>query len=236
MSRKDAARGLTLMDGASRTIRYLAIGTLALSAAAVGCKSPVGTTAASMLRKVEESPDPNIRYQAYAKLASSRAYDNDQQKAEAAKILSSRLASAKEPIASRAEICHTLGELQRPEGREVLLRTAKDTEPVVRAAACRALGKAGLAEDWTLLARVMTTDADRDCQVAAIEALAQLKSIDPRLTITLVDGMEHSDPAIRLASLDAIRAVTGQDLGSDPGPWKKFAEDQARTGSGTVRR
>ena len=229
MSRKDAARGFTLMDGASRKIRLLAIGSFTLAALAGGCKSTVGTTATSMLRKVQESPDPNIRYQAYAKLGSPRSYDNDEQKAEAAKILAARLATAKEPVASRAEICHTLGELRRPEGRAILLRTVSDQEPVVRSAACRALGKAGQPEDWTVLGRIMATDSDRDCQIAAIESIAELKSPDPRLPVTLVDGMEHSDPAVRLASLEALRIVSGKDLGSDPGPWKKYAEEHAKT-------
>lgn len=216
------------MEGGTRTRQILALGAIALAVLGIGCAGAVGTTAASMLRKVRESPDPNIRHLAYAKLASPRAYDDEAQKAEAASVLASRLADGKEPVASRAVICHTLGELGRPEGRPVLIRSVSDPEPAVRSSACRALGRVGQAADATLLARVMATDSDRDCQVAAIEALAQLKAPDPRVDSMLVDGMENTDPAIRLASLQALRAISGQDFGIAPEPWKKYAEERAK--------
>ena len=41
-----------------------------------------------------ESPDPNIRYLAYPKLASPRCYDGDEQKAEAVAVLVERLERA----------------------------------------------------------------------------------------------------------------------------------------------
>jgi HEAT repeat protein len=216
------------MEDATRRTHILAIGAVALAALASGCVGSVGTTASSMLRKVRESPDPNIRHQAYTKLASSRVYDNDEQKAEAARELSERLKSGDEPVASRAAICRTLGELKRPEARSVLLIAVNDQEPSVRASACRSLGKTGTTEDATILARIMVMDSDRDCQVAAIEGLAALKAPDPRIDAVLVDGMEHTDPAIRLASLEALRAISGKDLGIEAKPWKEYAEGRAK--------
>ena len=216
------------MEGASRNSRIVAIAALGLSCWASGCVGPVGTTAASMLRKVRESPDPNLRHMAYAKLASPRAYESEAQKAEAAQVLSERLAKGEEPVASRVVICNTLGELRRPEARGVLLRAVSEPEPAVRAAACRALGKVGQPIDATILAKIMATDSLKDCQIAAIEGLAALKAPDPRVDEMLVDGMENPDPAIRLASLDAIRAISGQDLGLDPGPWREYAEQRTK--------
>ena len=52
---------------------------------------------------------------------------------------------------------------------------------LVRAEACRALGKVGRPEDATILARVMTVDTLGDCRVAAIEGLGELKSHDQRI-------------------------------------------------------
>lgn len=217
------------MEDATRRTHVLAIGAVALVALASGCVGSVGTTAASMLRKVRESPDPNIRHQAYTKLASSRVYDSNEQKAEVARELSERLKAGDEPVASRAAICRTLGELRRPEARSVLLIAVNDPEPTVRAAACRSLGKTGKTEDATILARIMVMDSDRDCQVAAIEGLAALKAPDPRIDAVLVDGMEHTDPAIRLASLEALRAISGKDLGIEAKPWKEYAEARAKS-------
>lgn len=224
------------MDGATRTaIRGVALAGISILIAS-GCTGPVGTTAASMLRRVKESPDPNIRHIAYTKLASPRAYDSDEQKIEAARTLAASLASGKEPVASRVAICRTLGELGRPEARDAVRAAVNDhDEAAVRAAACRALGRVGRPEDWTLLAQVMATDSELDCRIAAIEGLSTMKVADPRLDLMLVDGMEHTEPAIRLASVQALRAQSGQDLGLEVGPWKKYAEDRAKLAGDPIR-
>jgi hypothetical protein len=200
-----------------------AVATLALATVtlAPGCSTPyLGTTAASFLGKVRESRDPNIRFLAYSKLASPRCYDDDAQKAQAVRVLVENLESEREPIATRAVICRTLGELHRTEARPALVKAVGDPDGVVRAEACRALGKVGTPEDATLLARVMSADTDGDCRIAAIEGLGALKSSDPRIMAMLVGGMEHDNPAIRLASLGALRKITGKDLGVEPGPWR----------------
>ena len=102
---------------------------------------------------------------------------------------------------------------------------------MVREEACRALGRVGRPEDATVLARIMTADTSGDCRVAAIEALGALKAPDPRIEALLVEGMEHRDPGIRLASVQALQAITGQDLGVDAGPWRKPVQSRRRRGT-----
>jgi HEAT repeat protein len=203
--------------------------TLATAAAQPGCSPYIGTTAASFLRRVKEDPDPNVRYIAYAKLGSPNVYDTPAQKAEAVQTLISKLEKGREPVASRAAIIHSLGELRDPAARQAVLNAANDPEPVIRVQACVALGKVGKTEDATILARVMTTDMLEDCRIAAIEALGVLKPDDPRITRVLVNGMLQNDPATRLASLNALRQITGRDLGVDPEPWQKLLEDPGDT-------
>jgi HEAT repeat protein len=191
-----------------------------------GCSGFQGTTAASFLRKVREDPDPNARYLAYQKLASPHCYDSEDQKAEAVKLLVKRLEDGHEPVASRAVICRTLGELKLQAAREALVKAASDSEGLVRAQACRALGKVGLPEDATILSRVMTVDTLEDCRIAAIEGLGEMKTRDPRILEVLVVGMDHEDPAIRLASLNSLRQITGMDFGVDPAAWRKELKAQ----------
>ncbi len=72
---------------------------------AIGCTAMppnVGTTAASMMNHIRETNDPNVRYTANGKLAGSRVYDDENQKVEAAKLLSSYLLKDQEPNASHA--------------------------------------------------------------------------------------------------------------------------------------
>ena len=218
-----------------------------LAAVIAGCASgPDGyklrpTTAASFLKQINQEKDPNVRYTAYDSLGSPRVYDDEAQKAKAAEVLVEKLKSGKEPTATRAVICRTLGKLRRSEAREAILLAVNDDDSLVRAEACRALGRVGRSEDATILTRVMTLDNAGECRVASIESLGELKSKDRRITEFLVTGMEHDDPAIRVASLDALRQITGKDLGVEAGPWKKYVltlpkGDQATTDDGAVAR
>jgi hypothetical protein len=195
-------------------------------AALVGCSTlnPVGTTATNILNHAQTDPDPNVRYLAYAKLASPHCYDNEQQKQEVVRVLVKRLESAYEPVASRAVICRTLGELRLPQARGAILKAVGDHEAMIRIEACRALGKVGRPEDATVLSRVMTVDTLLDAKIAAIDGLAALKADDPRILQVLVTGMDNDLPAIRLASLQALRAITGKDLGIEPKPWRALVE------------
>ncbi|MFO0958591.1 MAG: HEAT repeat domain-containing protein [Isosphaeraceae bacterium] len=215
------------MEGRTST-RPFAILVLAVLAMAAGCSTFIGTTATSFLKKARESDDPNIRYLAYGKLADLHCYDDDKQKEEAAALLISALEPGREPTASRAMICRTLGELRRPEAHAPLLKAAEDQDATVRAEALRALGKVGTTEDSAMLARIMTIDRQAECRIAAIDGLGEIKSGDPKVQALLVENMDHSDPAIRLASLRALRKLSRRDLGVEPGPWKEYVEQLAQ--------
>ncbi|GIW88718.1 MAG: hypothetical protein KatS3mg108_3042 [Isosphaeraceae bacterium] len=192
-----------------------------------GCAGGIGTTASSFLLRVRESNDPNVRHAAYARLADPNCYDDEGQKAEAARELAARLVARKEPLVTRAVICRTLGELRRPEGREALRKACDEAEPLIRAAACRALGKIGDPSDALVLARVMAADSDSDTRIAAIEALGSMPIEDVRILEVLVDGMENPDPGIRLASYQSLQRLIGKDLGPEAGPWRELVGAKA---------
>jgi HEAT repeat protein len=220
--------GSTLMDeGIPRTRanrRAAARLAVVLAAFAAGCSTYVGTTARSFLGHVRNNPDPNIRYIAYSKLGSKDLYDNPEQKNEAVATLIEKYEKGREPLATRAVICRTLGELGDPSARRVLLKAVHNQEAVIKVEACRALGKVGRSEDATVLAQIMTLDHLEDARIAAIEGLAELKSRDPRIYKVLLDALEHEDPAIRLASVVALRKLTGEDAGTDAAAWRKAVE------------
>lgn len=214
-----------VMDESSRTqaagrLRLLDLLALCLLAAA-GCSTYIGSTAKSFMKHVRNDPDPNIRYVAYTKLADPRAYDSEQEKAEAVWTLIDRYEHGHEPLATRAMICRTLGQLgdplcARPAGRRGQQRRARDQDRSMPV-----LGKVGRSEDATILAQVMTLDNLEDVRIAAIEGIAESKTKDPRIYHVLVENMDHDDPAIRLASLTALRKLTGKDHGTTPAEWRK---------------
>lgn len=217
-----------------RDARIVVVVTIGLMGGGCANTRQVGTTAQSFLNHARDSHDPNMRHLAYARLANPNCYDSERQRAEAATFLAGRLVDGKEPTVSRAVICRTLGELRLQEGREALRRACDDPEPVVRAAACRALGRLNIEEDASVLARIMTADLDPDCRIAAIEGLGSMRIYDPRVKIVLIDGMENSDPAIRLASYEALKRTTGEDLGPDPKSWKGKFGDESGAGDGAT--
>jgi HEAT repeat protein len=190
-------------------------------------RTGIGTTSTSYLQKVNKDPDANIRYLAYTKLGDLRCYEKPEEKVEAVKTLISKFDHGGEPTASRAAICRTLGIIGDPQARELILRAANDPEPIIRVQACIALGHVGKDEDATILTRMMATDTLVDCRVAAIDSLGVLKPKDPRIPLVLVNGMQHDEPAIRYASLQALRKITGKDLGVEPGPWKKMLQPES---------
>lgn len=200
---------------------------LGLLTATAGCSNHIGTTAASFLRRVREDPDPNLRYLAYSKLANRDCYETAEQRHEAVQTLLEKYDKGKEPTASRAAIIRTLGELGDHAAREVVIRAISDPDPLIRVEACRALGKVGETQDATVLTRVMMVDTLEDARIAAIDALGVLKPNDPRISRVLIDGMQHEDPATRLASLAALRNITGKDLGVDASAWEKLLAPEA---------
>jgi HEAT repeat protein len=217
------------MDDASLSktqwIRHIALILVVAAAAATGCSTYIGTTSKSFLHQVRENPDPNIRYIAYSKLGVPSAYDNQAQKDEAIGIMIAKLREAKEPVAVRAVIVRSLGNLGDRRARQEIIKAANDVEnAVIRVEACRALGKVGQPEDATILARIMTIYKLEDCRIAAIEGLGMLKAQDPRIFNILLDGMDHDDPAIRLECLRALREITGKDAGVDPAAWRRELE------------
>jgi HEAT repeat protein len=219
------------MDGAAfanpRRSGLALVRFLPICLAIAGCSTYIGTTSTSFLRTVRTSPDPNIRYIAYAKLGNLSAYENAYQKAEAIETLSKKYAEGLEPIAIRATIVRSLGNLGDRRARPVAVKAANDSEAIIRLEGCRALGKVGTPEDATILARIMTVDTLEDCRIAAIEGLGSLRTQDPRIIQILLDGMEHDDPAIRLECLNSLRKITKKDFGTEPAAWRQAVQQTA---------
>jgi hypothetical protein len=199
----------------------------------------IGTTPASFLQHVRSNPDPNIRFLAYGKLGNPDLYDDPAEKAKVVSTLVAKLEEGKEPLAIRAIIVRSLGQLEDPRARDVVAKAVGDPEGVVRTEACRALGGVGRSEDAMPLVRIMTVDPLEDCRIAAIEGIGALKTHDPRVFHVLIEGMDHEDPAIRLGCYRALKNLTGKDLGNTPDGWRRELENQgdpaAKAGTPTAR-
>ncbi len=213
--RESKARGRNL---ATRSVAWLILG---ISLCACGCQPYLGTTSASFMRYANNS-DPNLRYLAYEKLGSPKAYDSVADQVKAAQYLSERLYRVGEPVASRANICRSMGTLGRKESLPALRRAVDDPEPVVRAEAIRALGFIGEHQDEKTLARLAALDTQPECRIAALDALGQIKASDPDVLTMLLEAMgPQSDAAMRFASHEALVKSFGKDFGVEVEAWRK---------------
>ncbi len=187
----------------------------------------LGTTASSFLRHARESDDPNVRYAAINRLANPAVYTSKTQKREVAEYLAAALTDPNESPATKATICRTLGLIGLPESATPLRSAALESDPLVRVQACRALGLIGDPQDATLLARIMATDIDRGCRIAAIEALESIRPTDPRIAVALVSAMKNPDPAVRTAAYQCLITLNnGEDLGPNVEPWQRLANSR----------
>jgi len=159
------------------------------------------------------------------KLANPDVYETEAQKQQAAEVLIHLYQQEDSSPTIQASIGRALGAIGLPKARPVLRDAIQSSDALVRAQACRALGKVGDPKtDGTLLARVMTIDISRETRIAAIEALAELQPTDPRIAYSMVEAMRNPDPAIRAASYEALKEISGQDLGLDVDAWDQWAK------------
>jgi HEAT repeat protein len=193
-----------------------------------GCASVFPGSATNSIKTIETSPDPNVRFNAYKALASKNVFESNEQRRRAASLMITRLEPSKEPQATRALICRSLGEIGDPVARDVLIRLVRDQDPLLRSEAYKALGKVGVAADATILMQAMSLDNDFNCKVAAIEALGFLKEYDPRTLGYLVDALQDDEPEIRYISLQSLRKLTHADVGATFQEWRAYLEKQGR--------
>jgi HEAT repeat protein len=222
----------------ARCLRALVTVAVVAVVASGGCSTYIGTTAKSFLGRVRSEPDPNIRYIAYQKLGHPDLYDDPNDKNAAVQTLVTKLDEGKEPLAIRAVIIRSLGELGDRRARNAIARVANNAnaEPMLKVEAYRALGEVGTTEDAMTLARIMNIDPLEDCRIAAIQGIGALKAQarDPRIYHVLLEGMEHEDPAIRLESYRALRSITGKDVGTLPSKWRQELAKAAKPDSSTA--
>ena len=106
-----------------------------------------------------------------------------------------------------------------PDPAPMLIRQLAAPAAGERAQAAWALGEIAdpRAVDPLLGALRAGTMDDRQC---AIAALGKLK--EPRAILPLITALDQCIGPARQATLDALRAISGQNLGDDPATWQQW--------------
>jgi len=142
---------------------------------------------------------------------------------EAARELAGLLAQTSDPLI-RQEIVRQVSGFEGPTAESILRAAMTDSDPDVRAAACKAWGKRGGPEAAAVLGKAALSDADPDVRVAAIRALGQTGN--QHAIAALGRALDDRDPTIQYFAIDSLRRVTGRDFGHDLGQWRQYVRAQ----------
>ncbi|MEO1498220.1 MAG: HEAT repeat domain-containing protein [Planctomycetota bacterium] len=125
----------------------------------------------------------------------------------------------------RQALIETAVAFDTPLARKTPVAGLQDADPYVRRVCCSILERSPTPEGLAALAGVAQQDADLDVRLAAVQALGTQDS--PAGRSALVAALEDRDPAMQFAGVQAMRRVTGQDLGNSVASYLAFAKQSA---------
>jgi len=121
----------------------------------------------------------------------------------------------------RAACAHALGMHGTTEDALILIPLLNDDAGFVRWEAAKGLQKIHHRDAARPLIQTMVDDEDADVRMAAAAALGQY----PTLTVynALVGALSGHDFGVVQSASDSLALLTGENLGTDGGPWLDFA-------------
>lgn len=124
----------------------------------------------------------------------------------------------------RSEIVLTLGALNSESARKSLLAAGKDPNSKVRISVCEAWASIGDEAASNELARILSSDTDKDVRFAAAKALGQVGG--PHAVSALGTALEDRDPAMQYLAMESLKQTSGQDYGHDVRLWKQYVHGE----------
>lgn len=166
---------------------------------------------------------PRMRIAAIQEIAARAADEDAQEQQNLTDQLAQQIQTEPDPVVRRA-IQETMVELPTELARDVLIAGLQDENLDVQLASCHGLGQKADANSIGALRQALETDDDLDVQLAAIDALGQIKS--PQSVAALATAVNDRDPALQYAGVEALKSVSGQDLGNDVSAWRQYAASE----------
>jgi len=147
--------------------------------------------------------------------------------------LATQIQTEPDPLVRRT-IQEAIGEFSTTLARDVLVAGLQDEDQGVRLACCQALGQRGDPQVVSALSQVIADDKDLDIRLAAIDSLGQTKL--PQSTAALAKAINDRDPALQYAGVQALKSISGQDLGNDVTAWRQYAATQQQPEASVAER
>jgi HEAT repeat protein len=152
----------------------------------------------------------------------ARARDTDDaEQAKAVEELVTQIRTERDPIVRKA-IQEAVAEYDVPMARQVLIAGLNDDDLDVRLACCYRLGDRAEPEAVPALRKILESDDKLDVRLAAADALGKINT--PESIDALSIAVKDRDPALQYAGVEALKSISGQDLGNDVKAWQQFTE------------
>lgn len=135
--------------------------------------------------------------------------------------LATQIRTEPDPLVRQA-IQQTIAEYSTPLARDVLIAGLNDDDLDVRLACCRKLGERTETAAINPLRQVLENDDQLDVRLAAVDALGKIPSTES--VAALAQALKDRDPAMQYAGVQALKAISGQELGNDVQTWLQYAE------------
>ncbi len=137
--------------------------------------------------------------------------------------LATQIQSEPDPLVRHA-IQEAIGQFSTPLAGEVLKAGLGDEDLDVRLACCEWLGQRNDPAMVGVLRGVLEKDENLDVRLAAIDALGQIQSTAS--VAALAAAVNDRDPALQYAGVEALKSLSGQDLGNDVAAWRAYASSE----------
>lgn len=126
--------------------------------------------------------------------------------------------------ALRFDSVTALGKSTHPDVDAVLVRACSDESTKVRIAACKSLAGRQSTTASQMLATVAQSDKDTSVRSAALRSLGTFQTDDAKSILR--KSLDEKSPAIQFAATEALKTMTGKDLGGDVDIWRQFLDGQ----------
>lgn len=122
----------------------------------------------------------------------------------------------------RRHILRALAAYPQPEAEAVLIKALSDGDVETRRLSCTLLGKRGGTVAVQELARVVSSETNKDVRMSAVEAMGESK--DKGSMATLSEALVDPDPAMQALAVQSMTKISGRDFGNNVQAWREYAQ------------
>ena len=162
---------------------------------------------------------PAMRADAIRQMAAQADGTNSSEQQQIVEQLARQIQIEGDPLVREA-IIESASDFRTPLAERIVVAGLRDASIPVRIRCCQLLGRRGEQQFIAPLSGVLKNDANIDVRLAAIAALGQVPS--EGAVTALGPALDHRDPAVKFAAMQALKSASGEDFGNSVPAWQQY--------------